>query len=86
MDKAALFSRLQREERESADRLWSARLAYTDLVAQIGTRGSSTDERLERLRQAGVEVRRLNQESIAATKRMIDYLMRGTVPEGYEDI
>lgn len=55
------------------------------MIAEIPSGIPNPDGSLP-IHQAGADVRRLNRESTNATNRLLDYVMRGTFPEGYENV
>jgi hypothetical protein len=83
MEDSALLIRLSREEREARDQLEAARQRFNQILSEIPSGIPQPDGNV-RIQRAGADVRSLNRRSAEATKRLMDYLMYGTVPEGYK--
>jgi len=76
-----LVSRLPHQERTAQNNLQNAQRKYNATIAELG-KIPHPDGSLQ-LQQAGAEVRRLNRESADATRRLMDYVIRGKMPDGY---
>ena len=76
--------RLEREEREARDQLRAAHERFCEIVSDIPS-GIPQPDGAVRIQRAGAEVRRINRQHVEATKRLMDYILHGTVPEGYGD-
>lgn len=68
---------LEQEEQSARDELRLARARYHETVSESSC-GPEPSEKAERIRLAGAEVLRLEQESLCATRRLMDYL-RGAI-------
>jgi hypothetical protein len=84
MEDAVLLIRLGREEMEARDQLRAARERFNQILADTPS-GIPHHHGSERIQRAGAEVRFWNHRSAEATRRIMDYLVSGKVPEEYAD-
>jgi hypothetical protein len=70
--------RLEREQRQALDQLSAARNRFNNIVSRL-----PPGARDVQIRRAGDELGSLQRQSIDATKRLMDYLMHGKLPDGY---
>ena len=77
--------RLEQEEKVARDQLHSARKQFNERMTE-SPNGSAKPEGSPRIHHDGAEVRRLNRLSTQATTRLLNYIVHGTVPEGYEGV
>jgi len=76
-----LVSRLQREEKTAQEQLQDAHKKYNEIMSDLGV-VPHPDGSL-RIQKAGAELRLRNRESAEATRRLMEYVVHGKVPEGY---
>ena len=77
------LERLERAEYEARIALQVARNRFDDIINEIPSGIPHPDGAL-RIHRAGAEVRRCELNHAVATKRLHDYLIHGSVPEGYD--
>jgi len=76
-----LISRLKREEKAAQDQLEGCHQRFKETLSDIGY--IPQPDGTLRIYHAGAEVRRSTRQSAEATKRLMDYIVHGRVPEGY---
>jgi len=81
---SGLRVRLQCEERQALDQFRAARERFDRILAEVPSGIPQPDGNL-RIQRAGQEVRHFNRLSSEASKRLLDYMVRGVVPEGYRE-
>jgi hypothetical protein len=76
--------RLERKEQEAREELLRARIRFSEVLAEVPGTIPQSDGNLM-IQQLGAEVRLLNLQYTAASRRLMDYLVFGVVPEGVDD-
>jgi hypothetical protein len=81
-DLGEMRRRLEHEERKAREELLRARIKFNEVLADVrGTIPQSDGNLL--IQQAGANVRVLNLQYTAASRRLMDYLVYGVIPEDF---
>jgi len=81
---SGLRVRLKREERQALDQFRAARERFDQILSEVPSGIPQPDGNL-RIHRAGRELRYFNRRSTEASKRLLDYIVRGVIPAGYRD-